>query len=239
MTLFTRLHDSLEPGASSVLQGAAALAAAELHSSLSFFDEWKSSPAWPGFRGALQDPSNYLHTVGSLAVASTLKEKHPDVTLQVPKPNARSADILMRTATGSELAVEVKAPQSLWQAPEGISPRLALVTVFKSLIRAGLGSTGQLAPTQPGLLAIATLLLPDGSFDQITNAMERALPILGSNRNHLLGLAIFNLRQRITTSGDVLHILLEHESTIRRNPSYSGAVVVDGDWAGPWRLKNR
>src|SRR5260370_34711762 len=49
MTLFTRLEDSLEPGASSVLLGAAALAAAELHASLSFFDEWKTSPAWPGF----------------------------------------------------------------------------------------------------------------------------------------------------------------------------------------------
>jgi hypothetical protein len=145
----------------------------------------------------------------------------------------------MRTANGSELAVEVKAPQSLWQPSEAISLSVALFTVIRSLRGAGLGSAGQLAPRQAGLLAIATLLLPDESFDVLTNAMERALHIMGRHRDHLLGLAVFNLHQRVLPSGDLLHILLEHQSTLRRNRSYSGAVVVAGDWAGPWRIENR
>lgn len=239
MTLFSRLQDALDPHASPVLLNAAGLAAAELHSSLSFLDEWKCSPAWPGFRSALQDPANYLHTVGTLAVASTLREKHPEVTLQIPEANSRSADVLMRTENGAYLAVEVKAPQSLWQAPAELSSRAALDIVLRSLFRAGLGPAGQLAPSKPGLLAMTTLLLPDRSYDELTNAMERALRIMGRNREHLLGLAIFNLQQRVEASKDVVHILLEHQSTLRRNPFYSGGVVVDGDWAGPWRLTNR
>jgi hypothetical protein len=235
--LFERLRESLEAGANPIMDGAVAVNAAELDTALNLFDEWRDAQAWPEFQKALQDPSNYLHAVGALAVASTLKEKHAAVALQASRADARSADLLMTVTDKLELNLEVKAPSALWQPRVSLSVGHALAIVRSSLRSAGLGSSGQLAAGRPAILAIAGMFLSDESFNLMTRAMAATLLSSGRRWPHLLGIALFNLRQRIEVSGERVHILLEHESTLRRNRHYSGGLTINGDWAGPWRLE--
>jgi hypothetical protein len=119
------------------------------------------------------------------------------------------------------LNLEVKAPAALWQPTESLLIGRALMIVRASLRSAGLGAKGQLPIGHPAILAIAGMLLSDESFDLMTTAAEATLSSLGRGWPHLLGIASFNLRQRIEVSGDRVHVLLEHVSTLRRNPHYS------------------
>jgi hypothetical protein len=237
--LFERLRESLKAGASPIMEGAVAINAAELDTALNLFDEWRESEAWPEVQKALQDPMSYLHAVGTLAVASTLKEKHAAVALQASRATGRSADLLMTVTDKLVLNLEVKAPADLWQPTESLPIGRALMIVRASLRSAGLGAKGQLPIGYPAILAIAGMLLSDESFDLMTTAAEATLSSLGRGWPHLLGIAIFNLRQRIEVSGDRVHVLLEHVSTLRRNPDYSERLTIAGDWAGPWRLEER
>ena len=76
-------------------------------------------------------------------------------------------------------------------------------------------------------------------YDSLVTSFELHLREEGQKTPHLLGLAVFNLRERVVSDAGRPSTLLEQQSVVRRNPAYNGPLVIDNDWSGPWHLVQR
>ncbi len=219
-----------------LLIGAAAANAAELNAALDLYDEWRDSPAWRDFQRALRSPQDYLHAFGTLSVANMLRVHHPAVELVAITGAGRTPDLMLTIANQRGLAVEVKAPQALWQRDTALEVREAMWMVRNCLGSAGTGAGGQLAAGRPGILVITGFLLSQETFDVLQHGTEVALQTQKPRRPDLLGIALFNLRQRVDVVDGRVQVLLEEQSRLGRSPHYSGRLQLVGDWGKAWQL---
>ncbi len=121
-----RLDDAKSGHLSPIAETTASVSAAEVDAVLKLAEEWRTSPAWPEVRRGLRSTAEYLHSVGVLAVGSMLKVRHTATELVVAKAADREPDLALVVTHGLPLAVEVKAPQALWQHPRASTwPRVS------------------------------------------------------------------------------------------------------------------
>jgi hypothetical protein len=220
-----------------LLIGAAAANAAELNAALDLYDAWSHSAAWRDFQRALSSPSDYLHAFATLSVANMLRIHHPAVELVAISAAGRTPDLMLTIPNQHGLAVEVKAPQAMWQRESALEVREAMWMVRNCLGSAGTGVRGQLAAGRPGILVIAGFLLSDETFDGLQHGAEVALQTQDPRRPDLLGIALFNLRMRVELIDGRVQVLLEEQSRLGRSPHYSGRLQLVGDWGKAWRLR--
>jgi hypothetical protein len=233
------LDDARSGRLSLVAQGAAFVSMAEVDSVLAFAEEWQSSAAWPEVRRGLRAAAEYLHSVGVVAVASMLKVRHPATELVVANAGAREPDLILVVSNGLPVAIEVKAPVALWQPASELDQAAGLRVIRSALASAGTVQ-GQLRASRPGILALSGLLVGQDTYDMLTECFEMHLKKEGGLMPHLLGLAVFNLRERVVQPDPArVSTLLEQQSTLRRSPAYTGPMIIDDDWSRPWRLVQR
>lgn len=219
-----------------LLIGAAATNAAELNAALDMYDQWRNSPAWPDYQRALCSPRDYLHAFGTLSVANMLRIHHPAVELVGISGAGRTPDLMLTIPSQHGLAVEVKAPQTIWQRDTALEVGEAMWLVRNCLASAGTGARGQLPVGRPGILVIAGFLLSQETFDVLQHGTEVALQTQNPRRPDLLGIALFNLRVRVELVDGGIQVLLEEHSRLGRSPHYSGRLQLVGDWGQAWRL---
>ena len=213
--------------------GVAAVNAPELHAFLDLYDEWHESPAWLELQRMLCSPAEFLHTVSTLAIANQLRTRHPNTDLVVSVAQEKHPDLTLLVTEEHELAVEVKAPRSLWQLDRAL-PLDEAMRIIRLQLR---GSRGQLSADGPGVLAIAGLHMSADTFEILTHAGNLVFEHLEPPRPYLLGVVVHNLNVRaaIETAG-LASIWLEQRSRIGRNRNYRGPIQLVGDWSGPWHL---
>ena len=228
MDQLLRLDDAKNGKLSLVAQNAALMSMPEADSVLAFAEEWQTSPAWPEVRIGLRSAAEYLHSVGVLAVGSMLKVRHPDTQLVVAKASGREPDVMLVVTDGLPLAVEVKAPPALWQPTTRLDFGMGLHLLRNALASAGTVQ-GQLRADRPGVLALAGLLMGQDTYDTLVTCFELHLKAGGQGAPHLLGLAVFNLRERVQPEPGRVSTLLEQQSVLRRNPAYDGPFIIDND----------
>lgn len=233
-----RLDDAKSGHLRPIAETTASVSAAEVDAVLKLAEEWRTSPAWPEVRRGLRSAAEYLHSVGVLAVGSMLKVRHTAAELVVAKAADREPDLALVVTHGLPLAVEVKAPQALWQPPTRLDLAACLRMIRNALAAAGTVQ-GQLGPDRPGVLALAGLLMSPDTYDTLVTSFELHLSKDGQKTPHLLGLAVFNLRERVVSDAGRPSTILEQQSVLRRNPAYNGPLVIDNDWSGRWQLVPR
>jgi hypothetical protein len=216
--------------------GVAAVNAPELHAFLDLYDEWHESRAWPELQRMLCSPAEFLHTVSTLAIANLLRTRHPNTGLAISEGSEKHPDLMLLVTDQHDLAVEVKAPQSLWQLDRAL-PLDEAMRIIRLQLRE---SRGQLSPDRPGLLAIAGLHMSADTFEILTHAGNLVFENLDPPRPYLLGVVLHNLNVRAgMESAGLASIWLEQRSRIGRNKNYSGPIQLVGDWSGPWQLATR
>lgn len=236
--LLRRLDDYANGRLSPLAEDAASLSAAEADSVLTLAEKWEASPAWPDVRRGLRDAGEYLHSVGTLAVGSMLRERHPSTQLIVATARGREPDLLLEVPETESVAVEVKAPPRLWQPTQALGLAESLRVVRTAFSSAG-WAIGQLGASRPGVLAVAGFLMPQSTYDLLAQSFEVVLTDRGAQWPHILGLAVFNLRLRPELEDGRVTVASEQQSVLRRNPSYRGHVCIDEDWSRRWRLVKR
>jgi hypothetical protein len=236
--LLKRLNDFANGTLTPLEEDVALLSAAEVDSVLSLAEEWKDSSAWSEVRRGLRDSGEYLHAVGTLAVGSMLRVRHPSTQLVVATAGGRDPDVALEVAETESLSVEVKAPARLWQPASSLDAAESLHITRAALSAAGY-KIGQLRAGVPGVLALAGLLIPQSTYDVLVRSFELHLTDEGAKWPHVLGLAIFNLRLTPGLEGGRVTISSEQQSVLRRNPHYQGRLWIESDWSGPWRLIKR
>jgi hypothetical protein len=235
--LMNRLEDAADGKLSPVAEDAAMVGLAEVDSVLTFAEEWLGSAAWPEVRRGLRAPgAEYLHSVGTLAVGSLLRVRHPTTDIVVASGQGRQADLRLSVPDVVPMVVEVKTPQALWQPSSSLDLGQATLIVGNAIAAAGTNASGQLPPGHPGILAIAGLLISQQTYDTLVTGFEIVLSANGKLWPQLLGLAVFNLRQGVLPENGRVSVTLEQQSVIRRNPSYAGSLWIDDDWSKPWSL---
>lgn len=235
------LDDARNGALSPVREDAALVSLPEVDSVLTFAEEGmahSSAAIWQEIRRGLASSAEYLPTVGVIQVASLLRVHHPTTDFVATSSAERQPDLLLSVADALPLAVEVKAPATLWQQTTGLDLAHGRRMVRNALASAGT-VTGQLRADRPGVLALTGLMLSQETYDTVVVSIEHHLAIEGSKTPHLLGLAISNLRNRVEAAAGRVSPLLEQQSVLRRNPFFRGPLHIDDDWAGPWRLVAR
>lgn len=197
-----------------------------------------SSLAWKEIRRGLASAAEYLHAVGVIQVASLLRVHHPTINFVTTSATTREPDLMLEVTDGLPLAVEVKALKALWQPSRSLDMAEARHLIRNAVASAGIVQ-GQLRAGRPGILALTGLLMSKATYDTMAMCFEHHLLSEGAHAPHLLGFALANLRMRVESTSDRVSPLLEQQSTLRRNPSYAGALWIDDDWAKPWRLVRR
>ena len=172
-----------------------------------------------------------------MSFANGLRVHHPSVELIAATWTARTPDLQLVVPDEAGLAVEVKAPQALWQRDGALDVYEAMWLVRNCLGRAGTSSGGQLGDGRPGLLVIAGLLLSQETFDVLEHGAEVALQTQDPRRHDRLGIALFNLRQRVAVEAGRVVVLLEEHSRLGRNRHYQGRLQLVGDWGSVWHLE--
>jgi hypothetical protein len=236
--LLRRVDEYANGRLNEVAEDAALLSAAELDSVLTLAEAWQASPSWTDVRRGLRDAGEFFHAVGTLAVGSMLRERHPSTHLVVSTPGGREPDVMLEVPEAETLAVEVKARPRLRQPTHALGLAESLAVVRTSLSSAGWAS-GQLRAGRPGVLAVAGLLMPQSTYDLLVQSFKVTLQDRGIQWPHILGLAVFNLRLRPELEGGRVTVASEQQSVLRRNPNYRGRLWIDDDWSRPWRLVQR
>jgi len=217
-----------------IIAGAAVATAPELTAILDLYDQWNASPAWPEFQKALNAPADFLHAVATLAMASQLKTRHPQTELVAAVGNAKYPDLTLVVKGQHDLAVEVKAPQALWQRTRALDSGEAIRIVRRALS----DSQGQLSNARPGVLVIAAFAVSEETFRMLEHGAEAVLADLRPPRPYLLGIALQNLE--VVAGADIPALasaLLVQRSRLGRNRHYQGRTQLVGDWGGDWRLQ--
>lgn len=208
--------------------------APELRAFLDLYDEWHGSSAWPELQRMLCSPAEFLHTVSTLAIANLLPTRHPKTGLVVGMGGEKHPDLMLMVADLYQLAVEVKAPQSLWQLDRALSLGEAMHIIRLQLRE----SKGQLSPDCSGVLAIAGLHMSTETFEILTHAGNLVFENMEPTRPYLLGVALHNLSVRAGTEfAGLASIWLDQRSRLGRNKNYRGPIQLVGDWSGAWELK--
>jgi hypothetical protein len=213
--------------------GVAAVNAPELHAILDLYDEWHGSAAWPEFQRSLNSPADFLHAVATLAMASQLRLRHPRTELVAAVGNDKHADLMLMVSEQHDLAMEVKAPQKLWQRDRALEVGEAM-----RIVRAALrDSQGQLSPKRPGVLVVAGFHLSTETFEVLTDGAEMVLQTLAPLRPYLLGIALqdFGVVAGMQKPG-LASLWLVQRSRLGHNHHYRGRVRLVGKWDGDWTL---
>jgi hypothetical protein len=235
-----RLEDAAGGRLSPIAEDAAGVTATEVDSVLTFAEDWQSSTAWLEVLRSLRLPGEYLHAVGTLAVASLLRVHHPKTDIIVaPGKSRRMADLQLSVPDVAPMKVEVKAPLALWQPTSSLDLGQAAQIARRAIDKAGTNVGGQLPQEHPGILAIAGLLMSQQTYDALVTGCEIVLKTDGHLMPQLLGLAVCNLRQGAFPEGGRVSITLEQQSVLRRNPSYTGNLWIDNDWSKSWSVVER
>lgn len=234
--LYLLRRAALDP-ANAVVNAAASVAITQVDGILECFDQWSSDPVWPEFRSALTDPVNYVHAATTLLVASALKEHHPGVKLVAALKERRAADLSVVVTDERDLAVEVKTSPKIGGQVLTISE--ARVLVEGALDSAGTGTRGQLAHGSPAMLVVGGTDIDSTSFDRLQDACRAVLQANGPGIDHLLGIVVSRLKPDVRVENGRVQTVLQQESRIERNPYYTGALQLKGDWAEDWHLVPR
>jgi len=91
---------------------------------------------------------------------------------------------------------------------------------------AGTGAGGQLAAGRPAILVVTGFLLSQETFDVLQHGTEVVLQTQKPRRPDLLGIALFNLWQRVDVVDGGVQVLLEEQSRLVRSPALLGSTPV-------------
>ncbi len=232
-----RLRRSAENPDDALAANVAAVTIVEVSSVLDTMEPWQGDACWPEFQSALKDPRSYLHTVTTLAVATSLRQKHPQTELVASSTPGRSPDLRMVVSDEHELAVEVKTSLELAGRSKAMPESEALKFIEGAIHGASTGFKGQLKACRPGVLVVGGFQIDTDTFTALGNAAGHVLRSR-RQRTHLLAIIVarFVLPSPWIEDGRAA-ILMGHQTRIRTNPWYAGTLRFVGDWAGEWHLE--
>jgi hypothetical protein len=85
----------------------------ELRMAIGLSKRWRRNPAWDTLVQAIRSPTDYPHTIVTLAVAGALADWGNGVGLQEGEPSKRSADLRLAIGALGRFDIEVKTPLML------------------------------------------------------------------------------------------------------------------------------
>jgi hypothetical protein len=249
-----RLMDRVEASAESLRDDDVSrldhLALHELRAAVQLLKRWQKDPAWPDLVASMKEPTNYEHTMVTLAMASMLTDTGNGVGLQRPTRGRqqRSADLKVVLGAIGQFDIEVKAP-ALLQDPTGpISARQGKKLVHKLLDSAAGGRRRQVGSVHPGMLAIGGFNLREGDLDVLERAANGAFASTRASRAQIAGIALVGFGLHVEAfdhgpSGILVPSQFEWaQGAIRtrliHNPRYTGSVSIR--YAPPdvhWRFR--
>ena len=127
MDQLIRLDDAKSGHLSPIAETTASVSAAEVDAVLKLAEEWRTSPAWPEVRRGLRSATEYVHSVGVLAVGSMLTDKLLPRALTTPGSgrDAVAAQDLGHANVGDPKAELESLALDAAVAPAGILARQA------------------------------------------------------------------------------------------------------------------
>jgi hypothetical protein len=154
-------------------------------------ERWRDDPGYADIRTSLANPDRpeLFHTMSVLITAEHLRRAGNDVHLVRARKNVRSPDIVVLLSAGGEpMGVEVKVPGTLINPTKALSPDLCTKIVRSALTKAGIEPGGQLGPERPGILVLGAFGLCEADRSLLTTAAgaELRLPAYG----HICGFSV-------------------------------------------------
>lgn len=186
-----RLRRSIRP--SSGLTPAALRDLSLVLHALFLFYRWRNHPRYPMLTRRLGDAKHFLHDTAVVAVATKLADLGNGVGLLREVREKKTADIEVVAGPVDRLVVEVKTRQELAPDRERLTADAAERAVRSAIDDAGIGSGGQLDPSQPGILALGGYWLARQEFDLTLSAAQRQMADWPDSTTHIAAILVCSI----------------------------------------------
>ncbi len=163
-----------------------------LHTSFLFY-RWRYHPRYPKLIRRLGDAKDFLHDTAVVAIATKLADLGNGVGLLREVKERKTADIEVVAGPVDRLVVEVKTRQELAPDRESLAAEAAERAVRGAIDDAGIGSGGQLDPSQPGVLALGGYRLTRQEFDLTLSAAQRQMADWPDSTTHIAAILVCSI----------------------------------------------
>ena len=195
---------------------------AELQTTLEAVRRWQKHPQWKEIEPALENPTEFTHTILTLHVAEHLERGGHKVDI-VPTGKSASPDLMLHAIGGTQdlIHIECYQPTALCGKPSDISAKEAENIVKRSMKKA----KRQLGSKTPGILAICGYNQPHSNLESLRQAVESRLQ--ETSRHNLCGIWLITLGVLLNLDNDKRSFTPIISANFIPNPSYFGRVDID------------
>jgi hypothetical protein len=194
----------------------------ELQAVVNVIRRWNQRPDWREIEPALEDPSQFRHTIVMLYFAEHLERNGHNVAI-VPTGDGKSPDLKLRAIEGTAdwVFVECYQPKRLWGNPKDISEEQAKKIVKRSMEKA----KRQLPDGSPGMLAIGGYNQSQANIELLREVVYERLQT--TSRPILWGFALVALGVLLRKEQDRWSFSSLMDVKFAPNPSYCGSVEFE------------